>query len=152
MSAKTTLDLHQQADQSAARGDFEGALRFSAEALRISPHDSQARLKVALCLAAFGNTDRAVAVLRVVAEILARRGFVLSAIGACRDALGIRPGDAEIKKTLEGIHDRVFGLEGRGRARVPPPAPPVPVKDDPGQSLIDRSPKTSPGSRGAACS
>jgi CRP-like cAMP-binding protein len=137
MSAKTTLDLHDKADQSAGKGDFEGALRYSAEALRISPLDSRARLKVALCLAAFGRPDRAVLVLGVVAEVLARHGFILSAIGACRDAFGIRPGSPEIKRTLEQIHDRIYGLEGRGRARVPPPAPPMPVGEKSDESFID---------------
>src|SRR5262249_12992695 len=129
MAAKTTLDLHAQADQAASKGDFEGALRHSAEALRIAPLDSRARLKVGLCLAAFGRPDRAVSVLRMVAEVQARRGFVLSAIGACRDALGIQPGAPEIKEMLGKIHGRIFGLEGRGRARVPPPVPPMPLGD-----------------------
>jgi CRP-like cAMP-binding protein len=136
MAAKTTLDLHQQADQYAAKGDFEGALRCSAEALLLAPIDSRARLKVALCLAAFGRPERAVSALKVAADMLLRRGHALFAIGACRDALGIQPGAPEIKAALERIHDRIFGLEGRGRPRVPPPAPPMPLEKGP-ESLLD---------------
>lgn len=130
MAATTTLQLHEQADAAAGRGDFATALRFSAEALRVTPLDGRARLKVALCLAALGNVDQAIAALRVLSETLVRRGFVLSAIGACRDALGIQPGSSSIRATLESIHSRIAGLEGRGRARVPPPAPPLPVPKD----------------------
>lgn len=130
MAATTTLQLHEQADAAAARGDFAGALRASAEALRVTPLDFRARLKVALCLAALGQPDKTISALRVLADTLSRRGFVLSAIGACRDALGIQPGAPEIKTALESIHGRLYGLEGRGRARVPPPAPPLPIPRD----------------------
>lgn len=124
MGGTTTLSLHGQADDAASSGDFLGALRASAEALQVAPSDSRARLKVGLCLAALGHTAPAIATLRVVAESLAHRGFMLSAIGACRDALGIQPGAPELIQTLEAVHQRIYGVEGRGRARVPPPPPP----------------------------
>jgi CRP-like cAMP-binding protein len=135
MAATTTLQLHEQADAAAARGDFAGALRASAEALRATPLDGRARLKVALCLAALGQVDKTISALKVLADTLARRGFVLSAIGACRDAIGIQPGAPAIKEALESIHGRLFGLEGRGRARVPPPAPPLPIPKDKTESF-----------------
>lgn len=130
MAATTTVQLHEQADAAAARGDFAAALRAAAEALRLTPLDGRARLKVALCLAALGKPEKSVGALKVLADTLARRGYVLSAIGACRDAIGIRAGDPQIREALDSIHGRIAGLEGRGRARVPPPAPPVAVSKD----------------------
>jgi CRP-like cAMP-binding protein len=68
--------------------------------------------------------------------MLARRGFMLQAIGACRDALGIQAGAPEILKELESIHERIFGIEGRGRVRVSPPSPPVRVDEGAGDSFL----------------
>lgn len=136
MAATTTLELHDRADQAAARGDFESALRFSATALSASPLDSRARLKVGLCLAAFGRPDLAVAALKLAAMSQLRRGYVLSAIGLCRDALGIQPGAPEILALLEAIHGRIFGLEGKARGRAAPPAPPVPVSEADAQQFL----------------
>ncbi len=142
MPATTTLQLHEQADAAAQKGDFANALRFSAEALRVTPLDGRARLKVSLCLAALGHVDQAIAALGVLSETLVRRGFVLSAIGACRDAVGISPGSALIRERLQSIHTRIAGLEGRGRARVPPPAPPLPVPKDRSGSFEELSDET----------
>jgi CRP-like cAMP-binding protein len=136
MAAMTTTTLHERADAAAHKGDFENALRFSAEALRVVPADARARLKVALCLAAYGKTDRAVKALVVCAEVLARRGFMLQAIGACRDALGLASSAADVTQELESIHARIHGLEGRGRSRVPPPAPPVRIDENAEDSFL----------------
>lgn len=131
MSGTTTMDLHAQADDAAGRGDFVTALRFSAEILRVAPLDGRARLKVGLCLAALGRVEDAVTVIQLLAHTLMRRGYMLSAIGACRDALNLEPGSPRIHSTLQRIHELVYGLEGRGRARVPPPSVPtvVPERD-----------------------
>jgi CRP-like cAMP-binding protein len=136
MGSMTTQDLHERADISASRGDFESALRYSAEALRTVPLDHRARLKVALCLAAFGQTDEAIKTLVVIADTLTRRGYFLPAIGACRDALGLAPESLEVKAALERIHGSIHKLEGRGRARTPPPSPPAAVEEEEASSLI----------------
>lgn len=136
MAAMSTLTLHERADQAAAKGDFLGALRHVGEALRVSPLDARARIKVALCLAALGRPDKAIAALVVTAESLLRRGFVLSAIGACRDGLSLQPGAPEIRGVLERIHARIQGLEGRGRARVPPPTTPGSASEKDSGSLL----------------
>src|SRR5262249_37522587 len=106
------------------------------EALRLVPLDHRARLKVALCLAAYGKTDRAITTLRVIADTLSRRGYFLSAIGACRDALGLDAGSQEIARALTDIHGKIYGLEGRGRSRVPPPSPPAAAPENAEGSLI----------------
>src|SRR5262245_38819844 len=111
MAATTTLQLHEQADAAAARGDFAAALRAAAEALRLTPLDGRARLKVALCLAALQKPEKSVGALKVLADTLARRGYVLSAIGACRDAMGIQAGSPQIKEALDTIHGKIAGLE-----------------------------------------
>lgn len=136
MAVTTTQDLHQRADAAAGTGDFAEALRCSGEALRLAPLDYRARLKVALCLAAHGRTDLAVTTLSTLAGVLQRRGYFLAAIGACRDALGLDPGAKEIEATLDVIHGRIYGVEGRGRSRVPPPSPPAIVPADAADSFL----------------
>jgi cAMP-dependent protein kinase regulator len=64
---------------------------------------------------------------------------VLSAIGACRDAFGFAPGAPQIRELLGRIHQTIAGLEGRGRARVPPPVPPTMVPEDAEGSLLSSS-------------
>src|SRR5690349_1581620 len=135
MAVTTTQDLHQRADAAATSGDFEDALRNSAEALRLAPLDHRARLKVAVCLAAYGQPDFAVSTLKVIADTLSRRGHFLAAIGACRDAIGLLANSPEIDKTLAEIHARIYRVEARGRSRVPPPAPPVKVEESPDSFL-----------------
>jgi CRP-like cAMP-binding protein len=136
MGQISTATLHERADAAAQTGDFAAALRNSAEALRAAPLDHQARLKTALCLAALGLNDVAVGALRAVAELLFARGFVLSAIGACRDAFTFQPGAPQIRELLGQIHQSIHGLEGRGRARVPPPIAPTQVDDEQEGSLL----------------
>ncbi len=136
MSAVSTSVLHARADQAAAIGDFAAALAATTEVLRAMPQDHRARLKVGLCLAALGKTDDAVATLNVVAEGLAHGGFMLAAIGACRDAIGLAPSAPAIQQTLEAIHARIHGLEGANRARVPPPIAPLTIEDPEGDGLF----------------
>ncbi len=136
MAEISTGSLHERADAAAGQGDFKGALQSCAEALRIEPLDHRARLKVALCFAALGQIDQAVAVLQLVAEILSKGGFTLPAIGACRDALGFKPGAIEIQTMLKTMHKGFAGVEARGRARVPPPIPPTMADTDAEESLL----------------
>ncbi len=136
MGQISTATLHERADGAAQKGDFAVALGNAAEALRAAPLDHQARLKTALCLAALGRVDLAVQALGSVAELLYARGFVLSAIGACRDALGLEPGAAPIRALLGEIHAAIHGLETRSRARVPPPIPPTVMPGDWEGSLL----------------
>lgn len=136
MATISTAILHERADAAAQQGDFLTALRCSAEALRAAPLDHRARLKTGLCMAALGRVDLSVATLCRVAEVLNGRGFVLSAIGACRDALGFSPKSDEVTALLGRIHDGIRGLEGRGRARVPPPVAPTEVDEEDGGSLL----------------
>ena len=136
MAVVSTATLHARADQAAQAGDFPAALAASAEALRAVPQDHRARLKVGLCLAMLGQTDDAVAALIVVAESLAHQGFMLSAIGACRDALGLAADDARIHAALVAIHAQIRDAENRPRGRVPPPIPPSTVDDEASGSLV----------------
>lgn len=136
MAEVTTAALHARADAAAAAGDFPNALRAAAEALHASPLDHRARLKVALCFAMLGRADMAVPVLRAVVDQLAGQGFLLPALGACRDALGIKPEAPEILEALGRIHDAIAGHHMRARARVAPPVMPVKVKDDRAGSFL----------------
>lgn len=136
MAEVSTATLHERADAAAGQGDFATALRNAAEALRAAPQDPKARVKVAICFSMLKDGQAALDALRIVAIVLARRGYMLSAIGACRDALGIKPGDKGIREILKAIHGKIHGKVGRGRPRVPPPAPPANVDDTDEESLL----------------
>ncbi|MEQ9501621.1 MAG: cyclic nucleotide-binding domain-containing protein [Deltaproteobacteria bacterium] len=136
MAEVSTATLHERADAAAGQGDFATALLNAAEALRAAPQDPKARVKVAICFSMLQDGQTALDALRVVAIVLARRGYMLSAIGACRDALGIKPGDPNIRQILHGIHAKIHGKVGRGRPRVPPPAPPASVDPESPDSLL----------------
>jgi CRP-like cAMP-binding protein len=122
---QTTAHLHAEADAAAREGQFREALAACGEVLRLAPGDHRARVKCGLCLAALGRPRDGATALLLVARALARRGFFLAAIGACRDALGVAPEHPAIREVLEGLHDRFGGLEGAARPRVPPPITPV---------------------------
>lgn len=127
----TTVHLHAATDAAAQRGEFREALAQSAEILRSDPQDHRARTKAALCLAALGRPNDGASALLLVARSLARRGFALAAIGACRDALGLAAEHAGIVPVLENLHDRFGGLEGKPVPRVPPPIAPVEIEAGP---------------------
>lgn len=131
MAELSTAELHARADAAAGAQDFPNALRAAAEALFANPNDHRARLKVALCFAMLGRADVAVPVLEAVGRQLAGRGFLLSALGACRDALGVQPDAPGIHALLERIHAAIAGQHSRARARVPPPV--MPAKADEGR-------------------
>lgn len=139
MAETTTAALHARADVAAGAGDFPGALRAAAEALHAAPMDHRARLKVALCFAMLGQSEVSVAVLCAVARQLAGQGFLLPALGACRDALGIQPDSTEVGVLLAGIHEAIHGHHRRSRARVPPPVLPTKVRDDRDGSYLKMS-------------
>lgn len=127
----TTAHLHARADAAAQQGDFREAMAISAEVLSRDAHDHRARIKLGLCLAALGRPGDGASALLLVARGLARRGFALAAIGACRDAMGLEPGHPGILPVLENLHDVFGGLEGKPVPRVPPPIAPVEVDDGP---------------------
>lgn len=130
MAAVSTATLHADADRAAGAGDFVSALAASTAILKATPLDHRARLKVGLCLATLGASADAVATLMVVAKTLAHQGFLLSAVGACHDALKLSPDDEKVVEMLRQIHARIHGLESeRGRARVPPPIPPSTIDE-----------------------
>jgi len=121
MDGTTTRALHQAADRAAEEGDFWTALRCVADILAQSPADHWARTKLALSLAALGHESEAVRTLAAGARELTHRGFILSALGMARDALGFAPNDPEVWAAVEAA--RAVATPG-DRARVPPPVPP----------------------------
>lgn len=129
MAELSTAVLHARADEAAAAGDFPRALRATAEALHAAPLDHRARLKGALCFAMLGRNDVAIPALVTVAEQLARQGFYLSALGACRDALGLQADAPAVMDLLRRVHTAVAGHRARARARVPPPVMPAEVSE-----------------------
>lgn len=137
MAEATTVELHRAADQAAAEGDFWTALRCAGDILTASPWDHRARAKLALSLAGLGRVDDAVRGFEVGARDLARRGFVLSALGMARDALGFAPDDPGVWSVLVDVHAGAIPGE---RPRVPPPVPPaLEVAARPFRAISDRA-------------
>ncbi len=127
-------DLRELGRDLLADGNAERALAVFAEAVRRQPADHRARMLAARCYAKLGEVERAVSVLHACAEGLLRRGYLLSAMAACRQALGYAPGEKRVVDTLERIHARAARIAG-GKAAVPPPMPPESIYD--GQVTAD---------------
>jgi len=111
-----------------AESNWERALAIFAESVRRQPNDHRARMLAARCYAKLGEIERAVTTLHACAEGLLRRGYLLSAIAACRQALPLAPKERRIAETLARIHARAARAAG-GKASVPPPLPPESLYD-----------------------
>ncbi len=111
-----------------AESNWERALAIFSEAVRRNPADHRARMLAARCFAKLGETERAVTTLHACAEGLLRRGYLLSAIAACHQALPLAPKEKRIAETLARIHARAARAAG-GKALVPPPMPPESLYD-----------------------
>ena len=125
----------------------ERALAVFAEAVRRNPADHRSRMMAGRCMAELGETERAVTALHACAEGLLRRDYLLSAIAACKVAMGYAPNERRLKDTLIRVHARA-ARAAPGRASVPPPLPPEvlyegKVSDDlmtlQGQALSDKA-------------
>lgn len=104
-------------------GQHERALAVFAEAVRRQPADHRSRMLAAQCFEKLGERERAVTVLHACAEGLLGRGYLLSAIAACKQALSLSPAERRLRDTLVRIHSRA-ARAAPGKARVPPPLPP----------------------------
>ena len=111
-----------------AESNWERALAIFAESVRRLPNDHRARMLAARCYAKLGETERAVTTLHACAEGLLRRGYLLSAIAACQQAVPLAPKEKRIAETLARIHARAARAAG-GKASVPPPLPPESLYD-----------------------
>ncbi|MBX2813665.1 MAG: cyclic nucleotide-binding domain-containing protein [Myxococcales bacterium] len=134
---RTTAHIHAEADTAAHGGNFRLALALVTEILRLTPSDHRARLKVGLCLAALGRSREGASVVLLVARGLSQRGYVLAAVGACRDALHLEPTHPGVQPILENLYDVFGGYEGRCVAKVPPSVKPTPVEEEEGQIRPD---------------
>src|SRR5207247_8996729 len=84
--------------------------------------------------------QKALATLRITAEVLHERGATLAAIAAASTVFGILSDDRETVRILERIHDAVLGQAPRA-LRSQAPAPAVPRGSLDGldlEALIDR--------------
>jgi CRP-like cAMP-binding protein len=107
---------------------FDRALAFFAEAVHRRPADHQSRTLAATCLAGLGEKERAVIALHACAEGLLRRGYLLSAIAACKRALELNTNEKRVQETLLRIHARAIRA-APGKAAIPPPLPPEVLYD-----------------------
>ena len=126
---------------------FERALAVLAETVHRCPSDHQSRMLAARCFAGLGEKERAVITLQACAEGLLRRGYLLSAIAACKRGLELSANEKRVQETLLRIHARAIPT-APGKASVPPPLPPEILYDGKvsedlmglgGQSLSDKS-------------
>ncbi len=111
-----------------AESNWARALAIFAEAVRRQPNDHRSRMLAARCYAKLGETERAVTTYHAAAEGLLRRGYLLSAIAACQQALPLARKEKRIAETLARIHARAARAAG-GKALVPPPLPPESLYD-----------------------
>ncbi len=111
-----------------AECNWQRALAIFAEAVRRQPSDHRARMLAARCYAKLGETERAVTAYHAAAEGLLRRGYLLSGIAACQQALPLARKEKRIAETLARIHARAARAAG-GKALVPPPLPPESLYD-----------------------
>lgn len=128
-----TNSLREQGQELLAQGNWEFALAVLAEAVRRRPSDHRARLMAAQCLTELGERERAVTVLHIAAEGLLARDYLLSAIGACKQALRINPVEKRLRETLKKVHARASSA-AQGKPPVPPSVPAEAIVDaeDPG--------------------
>lgn len=115
--------LRRKGHKSFEEEDWERALAYYAELVRLAPSDHQARFRAARCLLRLGEQERAVTAYHAAAEGLLKKGFLLSAMAACKEALRIDPMGDQPKDTLRRIHARA-SVE-MGATPVPPPLPPA---------------------------
>lgn len=128
-------------------GDYEKALAHYAELVRLAPGDHQARFRAARCLLKLGEQERALTAYHAAAEGLLGKGYLLSAMAACKEALRVNPVERRVKETLKRIHSRAVAEVGR--TPVPPPLPLERFDDDAdiwtaltdlnGSELVDRA-------------
>jgi CRP-like cAMP-binding protein len=107
---------------------FERALAVFAEAVRRAPQDHRSRMLGARCLVELGERERAVTAYHACAEGLLKRGYLLSAIAACKLGLELAPQERRLRETLVRVHARA-ARSAHGRASVPPPLPPEALYD-----------------------
>ncbi len=120
--------LRRRGEQSFQDEDWERALAHYAELVRLAPGDHQARFRAARCLLRLGEMERAVTAYHAAAEGLLKKGYLLSSIAACKEAMRVNPGEKRVRETLERIHARAVAEVGR--FSVPPPLPPDALGDE----------------------
>jgi len=108
--------------------DWERALAHYAELVRLQPGDHQARFRAARCLIRLGENSRAVTAYHAASEGLLKKGYLLSAIAACKECLRLNPEEQRIRDTLMRVHARAVAEVGR--FSVPPPLPPEALGED----------------------
>jgi len=92
-----------EAAAAAARGDKVRALTLYEHLATAEPNEPRWLLKIAELHRAVGHLPEAVEAYRGAAEALAKTGFELKAVAACKVALELRPDDVASKRLLETL-------------------------------------------------
>jgi CRP-like cAMP-binding protein len=129
MSDRALVALRRRGNDFFTAEDWEQALACYAELVRLDPGDHRSRFRASRCLLNLGERERAVTAYHAAAEGLLGKGYLLSAMAACKEALRVNPGEKRVKDTLRRIHGRA-ATAATGRSPVPPPLPPDPLVDD----------------------
>ena len=124
-------DLKGHAARLFARGEPQSALRLYDAVVSAAPLDFEARLEVADCLAALGETDSAATVYRAVAWYALKTGHPLAALVAARVLETLRGEYEDILAALVVQYGRDSERLGKFAARInlPPPTTPVAPPD-----------------------
>ena len=129
MADQKLTDLSLEADRALREGDFERALSLQTCVLCAQPGHLDARLRVADCLLALGQVQRAAGVYTAFARHAANCGYPLRAIVAIKVLSALSPELAQLVDALAGLYAADGERVGRGARPVPAPDD-VPVTDE----------------------
>jgi cAMP-dependent protein kinase regulator len=99
--------LRQYKDRAAqlfSQGNLEGALSEYQSVMESAPDDATSRQRVAELLQMLGRRQESLATYEVLADVWAKRGWVLRALALCKAILQINPTHARTQQLLETLH------------------------------------------------
>lgn len=129
--------LRQYKDRAAelfSQGNLEGALSEYQCVMESAPDDATTRQRVAELLQLLGRRQESLATYEVLADVWAKRGWVLRALALCKAILQIEPTHARTQHLLESLHAQQLETP-LTKPPLPRPAEPRPAVSEAPVSL-----------------
>jgi CRP-like cAMP-binding protein len=120
VSPTTVLDARREAARLFTERRFEEALAFHLAGLAAEPDHLDLRLRVADCLLALGDVQRAAVVYTTLARHASHAGYPLRALAAIKILSALEPALAPLVKGVAELYALDSGRIGRGARPVPP--------------------------------